>query len=110
MTGPGVPGGPPPGVPLPGMGPTIIRVVGPIPQPTQIPYDPSRDRELARVYLAKVLVWVLAGTVAATFTLAGGGWVSIKDSLPVLTALIGVVGTALGFYFGGHSGGGSAPN
>jgi hypothetical protein len=41
----------------------------------------------------------------AILTLAGGGWVPIKDSLPVLTALIGVVGTALGFYFGGHSGG-----
>ena len=49
-----------------------------------------------------MLVWTLAASVMAILTLAGGGWVSIKDSLPVLTALIGVVGTALGFYFGGH--------
>jgi hypothetical protein len=91
------------------MGPAVIRVVGPIPQPIRIPYDPSRDRELARAYLAKVLVWVLAGSVVAIFILAGGGWVSIKDTLPVLTALVGVVGTALGFYFGGHSSGTTGP-
>lgn len=34
-------------------------------------------------------------------TLAGGGWVSLADSIPILSTLVGIVGGAIGFYFGG---------
>jgi hypothetical protein len=47
-------------------------------------------------------MWIFGGTVAAVIGLAAGGWLKLTDSLPVLTAVVGVIGTVLGFYFGGH--------
>lgn len=46
------------------------------------------------------LIGILAGTLVAMFTLAGGGWVPLDDSIPVLSTLVGLIGGAIGFYFG----------
>jgi len=47
-------------------------------------------------------MWVFGGTVAAVIGLAAGDRLKLTDSLPVLTAVVGVIGTVLGFYFGGN--------
>ena len=47
-------------------------------------------------------MWILEALLPCVFALAGGGWLKLTDSLPVLTAVVGVIGTVLGFYFGGH--------
>lgn len=85
-------------------------------QPGSAPFDPEPEREKRRGQLAILLVFTLMGTLVAMFTLAGGGWVSLSDSIPILATLVGLVGGALGFYFGSarhgsvvHQGGPSAP-
>ena len=67
-------------------------------------YDPSRHREWVRGGIAIALLATLLGTIGAAF------WTlwhvkptadNLKDLLTILYApLIGIIGTALGFYFG----------
>jgi drug/metabolite transporter (DMT)-like permease len=74
------------------------------PQEHQTPYDPARDREIARARIAGGLllgffVAVLGYLVAAT--IAGASFQDLSAFFDKLfTALVGLVGTALGFYFG----------
>ncbi len=72
--------------------------------PTDSPYDPSRDRELVRGRIASAMVFLLFVAigwpiVAALFGKFDGS--VEKVATLVLTAIVGLVGTVLGFYFGG---------
>jgi len=87
--------------PVQGPQPPPIDATGTPPTREDRPFDPEPLRESKRGQIAMWLIWILAGTVIAMFTLAGGGWVSLSDSVPVLATVVGVVGGAIGFYFGG---------
>lgn len=74
------------------------------PQEQQTPYDPARDREITRARIAGGLLLgffltILAYLAAAT--VAGASFQDLSAFFDKLfTALVGLVGTALGFYFG----------
>jgi prolyl-tRNA editing enzyme YbaK/EbsC (Cys-tRNA(Pro) deacylase) len=62
-------------------------------------------REETRSWIAKALVLLLMGTTVAMVVLIGTATIKVNEALALLGALTAVVGTALGFYFGGHKGG-----
>ena len=72
-------------------------------------YDPAPVREATRSWLAKALVWLLIGTSATLMGTPAAGLLTVEETktlaLAVLAPLIGVTGTALGFYFGGQKDG-----
>lgn len=82
---------------------------GPGPIVAELPYDPARDREIARRRLAFVLVGILGFTVFFSFITL---WMvqfgltditvdNLVDVLNVLFApLVALVGAATGFYYG----------
>lgn len=57
---------------------------------------------MTRSTLALRLLWIFGGTVGAVLGLAASNTLALSKSLPILTAVVGVVAGALGFYFGGH--------
>lgn len=65
----------------------------------------EKQREKTRSWIARMLVWLLVGTVAAMVGLIAAHDVKVNEALAMLGALTAVVGTALGFYFGGHHSG-----
>lgn len=65
----------------------------------------EKVREETRSWIAKSLVLLLVGTTAAMVALIGTETIKVNEALAMLGALTAVVGTALGFYFGGHKGG-----
>ncbi len=68
------------------------------------PYDPQPEREKRRGQLAMTLVWTLIVMVMASFlgvALKVFSITDMKDLAPLLiTPFIGLVGAAIGFYFG----------
>jgi hypothetical protein len=74
------------------------------------PYDPRRTRENARRTLAVLLLVLLAGVMLLILTATLFGNTSVEDAEDLATALvtplIGLVGAAIGFYYGGDRGDG----
>ena len=75
--------------------------------PLTRPYDPRPAREKVRGRIALLLLALLAGTILLTFATL---WFGIfdasaaKELLAVLLApLVGLVGAATGFYYGGKT-------
>jgi|GEM_PF-6267569 len=70
--------------------------------------DLETIREETRSYIAKGLVLLLVAVALALIGLTAWGKLSIDEAKDlagaVLSPLIAVTGTALGFYFGGHHG------
>jgi multidrug transporter EmrE-like cation transporter len=62
-------------------------------------------REDTRSWIAKTLVLLLIAMSAAMVALIAAHDIKVNEALAMLGALTAVVGTALGFYFGGHKGG-----
>jgi hypothetical protein len=80
----------------------------PTPRPPRVlEIGPSIEklREETRSWIAKSLVLLLVGTTVAMVVLIGTETIKVNEALAMLGALTAVVGTALGFYFGGHKGG-----
>jgi hypothetical protein len=75
------------------------------------PYDPRPLREKTRSKIALKLVWLLVLVAASLIGLTAGGLLTIDEAKDlagaVLSPIIAVTGTALGFYYGGHGTGGS---
>ncbi len=69
------------------------------------PYDPAEDREKARRLLAYALLALLSLVTLALLGANFAGWISLDDtkdlSASILSPIVVLVGTALGFYFGG---------
>jgi hypothetical protein len=59
-------------------------------------------REETRSWIAKALVLLLIGATVAMVVLIAVERIKVNEALAMLGALTAVVGTALGFYFGGH--------
>lgn len=76
-------------------------------QPLEKRWDPEPAREKLRGYIAGGLVLLLAGIVAAAWLALWSDVATepeIKDLLGVvMTPVVALVGSALGFYFGGKS-------
>jgi enoyl-CoA hydratase/carnithine racemase len=70
------------------------------------PYDPAEDREKARRLLAYALLALLATVVFALLGADFAGWIELNDTkdlaASILSPIVVLVGTALGFYFGGQ--------
>lgn len=70
------------------------------------PYNPAKDREDARRRLAYGLLGLLAAIVAALLGANFAGWISLAETkdlaAAILSPIVVLVGTALGFYFGGQ--------
>jgi hypothetical protein len=84
------------------------------PPPEQLPRPPrvleigasiEKLREETRSWIARALVLLLIGTTMAMVALIATNGIKVNEALAMLGALTAVVGTALGFYFGGHKGG-----
>ncbi|HEV7937738.1 MAG TPA: hypothetical protein VGP18_06910 [Solirubrobacteraceae bacterium] len=65
-------------------------------------FDVEKKREETRSWIAQALVLLLIGTTAATVALIAAHDIKVNEALAMLGSLTAVVGTALGFYFGGH--------
>ena len=64
-----------------------------------------QQREDTRSWIAKALVILLVISFLAIIGLVAADRINVNDSLSILAPLTAVVGTALGFYFGGHKDG-----
>lgn len=69
-------------------------------------YDPRPVRESTRSWLAKALAWLLSATTISIVGLAAADLLSVNEATDlaqvVLSPLVAITGTALGFYFGGQ--------
>jgi hypothetical protein len=80
----------------------------PLPRPPrvlEVGANIEKLREETRSWIAQALVLLLIGTVAAMVALIAAHDIKVNEALAMLGALTAVVGTALGFYFGGHKSG-----
>lgn len=82
--------------------------VGPPSAPPQKkPYDPSPHRERMRGIIVLTLLGILAGIIAAAFIALWLEAISSADLQTLLnlvfSPIIGLVGAAAGFYYGGRS-------
>jgi hypothetical protein len=70
------------------------------------PYDPAKDREDARRRLAYGLLGLLTAVVVALLGASFADWISLAETkdlaAAILSPIVVLVGTALGFYFGGQ--------
>lgn len=86
--------------------PRVLEATPPRPQRVlEIGPAIEKLREETRSWIAKALVLLLVGTTVAMVALIGTETIKVNEALAMLGALTAVVGTALGFYFGGHKGG-----
>lgn len=69
------------------------------------PYDPRELRERTRSWIARALVALLTVMTLVLLGFVGFGKVSVNEALAIQAPLTAVVGTALGFYFGGQKNG-----
>jgi hypothetical protein len=80
---------------------------GGLPKPEDKPYNPNRDRENVRSFVAKGLLILLLGTVAVSFICLSAGWISKEDLKDLLTIIFGpiitLLGAVTGFYYGEKS-------
>lgn len=71
------------------------------------PYDPAQDREKIRGRIAMALIVLLIGLISLLFVAILFGVIKIDDLdkivATVLTPIMGIVGTVIGFYFGEKS-------
>ena len=79
------------------------------PLATTLPFNPRRIQEMVRTWVAvAVIATVAVETLAVTFAYIFGD-IPAGDLSPVTTAvitpLVGIAGTVLGFYFGSHRSG-----
>jgi hypothetical protein len=63
-----------------------------------VPYDPAQDREKVRGWIAGALIALLIGFISLLCLAIVFGIVAT-----VLTPIMGIVGTVIGFYFGEKS-------
>jgi hypothetical protein len=89
-------------------GPTIEEVDVDLPtRPVEKPWDPEPARERLRGALAAILLVLLAAVIGLAWLALWADIATepeIKDLLSVmLTPVVALVGSALGFYFGGKS-------
>jgi hypothetical protein len=61
-------------------------------------------REVVRGWLAKGLVWLLILTVGAVLGLLAAGRLTATEAALVMSPVVTLTGTALGFYFGSEKG------
>jgi hypothetical protein len=70
-------------------------------------YDPAKDQENARRRLALGLLILLSVVVIALLGGTFADWISVDESgelaQAILSPVVVLTGTALGFYFGGQS-------
>ena len=72
--------------------------------PTLRPYSPARHREWTRALIAGLLLLLLGITVGGIlFAVYTGRLEGTSLTQAVFPAMVGLVGTAIGFYFGGES-------
>ncbi|MFM7690092.1 MAG: hypothetical protein ACKPAC_11645 [Alphaproteobacteria bacterium] len=71
------------------------------------PYDPAQDREKVRGWIASALIILLIGLISLLFVAILFRMVRVDDLdkivATVLTPIMGIVGTVIGFYFGEKS-------
>ena len=71
------------------------------------PYDPAQDREHTRGTIAFLLIWLLIGVICILFVAVLSDKVRVFDidkvTATILTPVVGLVGTVIGFYFGEKS-------
>jgi hypothetical protein len=81
--------------------------VGSLREPGEKLYDPEPHRERMRGALAIGLVAMLGGTILLGYIALWWDWASaseVKDFLSVvMSPLVALAGSAVGFYFGGRS-------
>jgi hypothetical protein len=81
--------------------------LGPAPEPKVTNYNPAEDRETARRRLAYGLLGLLWLVVGALLVADFAHWIELDDAKDLATAILApivvLVGTALGFYFGGNN-------
>jgi hypothetical protein len=79
--------------------PKLLRVGG--------PYDPAPVREKTRRQLALLLAWLLAAVAVSLIACVAFNKLTDREAkdlaAAVLSPIVAVTGTALGFYFGGHA-------
>jgi hypothetical protein len=72
-----------------------------------VPYDPAQDREKVRGWIAGALIALLIGFISLLCLAIVFGIVKVADLdkivATVLTPIMGIVGTVIGFYFGEKS-------
>ena len=70
-------------------------------QPVIQPYDPETRRDWVRAAVTLTLLATHLGVLGIAFYSAHGEYEKTKELLDkVFTALVGLIGSALGFYFG----------
>ena len=76
--------------------------------PIDQPYDPSQTREWLRGALAGGLLVLLAFMIVGSFVSLWFNWASSAEVEKILThalaPIVGLVGAATGFYYGGRAG------
>jgi multisubunit Na+/H+ antiporter MnhB subunit len=75
--------------------------------PLREPYDPTRDRERIRGVVALLMIGLLIATIAGILVSLATGWLGAdgieKVSTALISPIVGLVGTVLGFYFGSQT-------
>lgn len=81
---------------------------GPAPSIEATAYSPDQDRERVRGAIAIALISLLIGLIALLFISVLAKVVLVADldkiAATILTPIMGIVGTVLGFYYGAKSG------
>jgi hypothetical protein len=81
--------------------------IGPGVEPQLKPYDPAEDRERARRRLAYGLLYLLSVIAISLLIAAYADWITSAEvknlAQGILSPVVVLTGTALGFYFGGKN-------
>jgi hypothetical protein len=71
------------------------------------PYDPTRDREQVRGWIAIGLTLLVAALVITSLASVLGGWMRVDDlgkiASVLISPLLGLLGAFVGFYYGEQS-------
>jgi hypothetical protein len=70
---------------------------------TDRPFNLEEAQEKTRAEIAKALTTLLISTVTLLVVLAAAGTLALDKSASLLSSVVAVTGTALGFYFGSRS-------